>query len=689
MPKRRRKVDEHEAIEALPARERAQKLVTLLTTAGNDDLDTAQLKALKLACRESPAALQAAFDQLMVQLEKPHAQIRFAVVQVTDELFTRSHAFRLLLVEQFQSFLKLAVGLDDVSDPLPPPPQYTGRLRQQSLECVHRWHEKFGARFKQISLGYAHLQTKHRVDFAAITRRSRAAVQLEQEREHRKKQALKKMYQTSKDELRGWKSEIDDAVSQLKAGFKLLVPDPQDLAPASPTRPITRQSSAASSLGSPPPTPTGQGEATDRQRLVRDLGLGSTHYQLTIAVPKSAAQAETEDNADLLAALRDAHLMCKNRFIPAVSRWISAFQKSSEADANDLIRRALAIKTTLNEVDEKYRNVVEDDDDEDMEDVPELVGGAQEWVDTGRQSPQAAASSAAASTSTSGAGKRQRRKGPAARPAAGGGGAAVAASAPKVPAMITASGARVPHPEERLSFAGARSSMSRKRSVADGAARQPAAAAAASRPGTDSPAANVKAAGREKLLEVAPVVPYGVDLAFWGKEDEVLPPDSSMTSLHRFWQPIEREDVGMKVGHVTEFNTRPAFVVNNTAPTTKVCSYPLAEADEHGDVKLCPRNGVTRCPFHGPIVPRNSKGQPTPEGQAMLASLQEAAEPQPEGQAPKPRRKKSNLIDVNKISNTARARLAKKTKNAVLNTIDPALDKLRADKHMDNWVVPQ
>ena len=52
-----------------------------------------------------------AFHLLMSQLTIDHSEVRFSTFLMIEELFTRSHAFRELLVTDFQTFLELTVGM--------------------------------------------------------------------------------------------------------------------------------------------------------------------------------------------------------------------------------------------------------------------------------------------------------------------------------------------------------------------------------------------------------------------------------------------------------------------------------------------------------------------------------------------------------------------------------------------------
>ena len=47
---------------------------------------------------------------------------------------------------------------------------------------------------------------------------------------------------------------------------------------------------------------------------------------------------------------------------------------------------------------------------------------------------------------------------------------------------------------------------------------------------------------KDKLMEIAPVVPYDVDLKFWGEEKIEIPSSQKFDSLHRFWKTNEHVD---------------------------------------------------------------------------------------------------------------------------------------------------
>lgn len=114
------------------------------------------------APRSSEEQLSCAYRLLKTQLTQDHAEVRLSAFQVVDELFTRSHQFRVLLVSDFQEFLELTLGTD-LEQPLPPPREAAQRLRQAALRAVEGWNEKFGEAYKKLALGYHFLKHTKKV----------------------------------------------------------------------------------------------------------------------------------------------------------------------------------------------------------------------------------------------------------------------------------------------------------------------------------------------------------------------------------------------------------------------------------------------------------------------------------------------------------------------------------------------
>jgi len=109
----------------------------------------------------------------------------------------------------------------------------------------------------------------------------------------------------------------------------------------------------------------------------------------------------------------------------------------------------------------------------------------------------------------------------------------------------------------------------------------------------------------------------------------------------RFWVSDHREGQVLEVGTTS----RVSEFVGEYQPVTKSCRAPL------GNGNLCPRMDRTKCPLHGPIIPRNS------EGQAIEAKVVEMAVPLVNSKKSK---QKSGLKSAAKYDETSRSRISKK-----------------------------
>lgn len=79
------------------------------------------------------------------------SQTRLHVVNLSDQLFNRSKAFRNHLTAHFTEFLELSLGLRH-DKPLPGPANTANQLRDRSLEIVEQWNDKYGTSYKQVCL---------------------------------------------------------------------------------------------------------------------------------------------------------------------------------------------------------------------------------------------------------------------------------------------------------------------------------------------------------------------------------------------------------------------------------------------------------------------------------------------------------------------------------------------------------
>ena len=139
-----------------------------------------------------------------------------------------------------------------------------------------------------------------------------------------------------------------------------------------------------------------------------------------------------------------------------------------------------------------------------------------------------------------------------------------------------------------------------------------------STPTTDGPGSSNHLSRKERLLKLAPVVPYGMDLKYW-EEDKIEPPASiKLDSLHRFWKTNEHEDLFIPPQIEAELRSRSRTFGGTFEPVTRICGTLLTSG------KFCQRMDRYKCPFHGEIVERDQFGKildPTTAGKVWKQFL--------------------------------------------------------------------
>lgn len=115
-------------------------------------------------------------------------------------------------------------------------------------------------------------------------------------------------------------------------------------------------------------------------------------------------------------------------------------------------------------------------------------------------------------------------------------------------------------------------------------------------------------------MKIAPVVPYDVDLKFWGEEKIEIPSSQKFDSLHRFWKTNEHVDEFVPPQLLDSYRTRKINIVTKVEKITRKCRASLPNGS------LCERMDRHKCPFHGVIVPRNELGVPIDEGERKKVS---------------------------------------------------------------------
>ncbi|KAB1281981.1 UV-stimulated scaffold protein A [Camelus dromedarius] len=547
----------------------------------------------------------------MAQLSQEHAQVRLSAFQAVDELFTRSHQFRMLVVSNFQEFLELTLGTDH-ERPLPPPREVAQRLRRAATRAVRSWSETYGAAYKKLALGFHFLQHNKQVDFQDVNARTLAERKREEEKRHRLERIYRERSERAAREMEEMSGEIHSCLTEVESCFQLLVPFDLDPSPgaALPAMASTVASAVAregphdledeeqpccsKALAACAPLPGAVGvegpsedEDSDQEGFVRCHGLGSHKYTLDVELSSDSLRVrEDEDNFAVIQAARDALRLIQNKFLPAVCSWVQLFTRTGTHGGH--LEGAIDLKAELETALRRSRELdispevgcrrqiwgfpqkaapgdEDQDEDEDFVEVPEKEG--YEPCIPEHLRPEYGSTSLGVQCSV----LRHVLSD-------------LSLEVEDILNSVQVDGGVAPR-HRILLF----------RVVLSRAPRGP-------------EEAKAQAAERAR----APVVPFGVDLCYWGREQlparEMLQSDSE----HRFWKPLEA-DVGEDGAAVSEslWSRRIPFA-GQFEPVQHQCRAPRP------DGRLCQRQDRLKCPFHGKIIPRDEAGRPLhPEDRAQ------------------------------------------------------------------------
>ncbi|XP_070607508.1 UV-stimulated scaffold protein A [Erythrolamprus reginae] len=721
------------------------QLVEDLTTSGEPQLDPKKMKALKNICRASDEHINHVYHLLMSQLNQDHAEIRLSAFQILDQLFARSHLFRTLLISNFQEFLELTVETD-YDQPLPPPADVAQKLKKAAIKSVQEWHEKYGEAYKKLSLGYFFLKQNKKVDFQDVHARTIAERRRDEERQRRLDNIYKDKAQKVEKEMKDTSPEIQSVLTELESCFQLLVPDPLDFtvdeieatdwrrgevaqtAPWS-SEQVANQQGASWDLDqqpccskdlpgvSPGPKtdPRDSGEETeeyhgpkgplkpestslglmgdeDPAMFLRSHGLGSYKYTLSLEVSSDVKLSENEDNAAIISNLSDSFKLIMNKYLPLVQSWIQLFTRAGISD--DRLREAIDLKNRLEAALQKAKKMnidfkekrkrmkspkegeEEEEEEDEFVEVPEKEGfephiphhlreeyGLEPVLPTRRN--------------VAGTGKSK----------------AVAMSRSLSPSV---------RQEEEMDPTCAAATWKMIRDKLPGL---PTAEDRDCEP-TTSKEANSQ---REEEKAKAPLVPFGLDLFYWGQEQPTPGRILKFSSQHRFWAPNEVEEEVENKEISEMLKSRYITYAGTFEPVKHRCRAPMSGGG------LCQRQDRFKCPFHGKILPRDESGAPlSQEDREREAKRQfEKKEQQPEWRDPnfmreveaatgadlgsshfdrkakgekkkgkKTKKKYPNLTDLKQKANTSRSRLGKRVFNkSSVKRVVKAMNRIDQRKH--------
>lgn len=699
-------------------RDKLSELVEELTTSGEPQLNEAKMKEVKKICKLSNDYIDHFYHLIMTQLNQDHAEIRLSAFQMASELFSRSHHFRVLLVSNLQEFLELTVETD-VDQPLPPPKEVAKKLKVQAMQTVQTWQASYGDAYKKLALGYNFLKQVKKVDFQDVEARTLAERKRQEEKQQRLERIYKEKLEKAKQEMEEMTGEMEESLTEMNNCLVLLMPDSFSLFSSDPagssgeTQRDAEQPCCSKELSSETQRPTADQakseeeeeesdeeadleEPGDEDMFIRSTGLMSHRYQLDLDVSMDLNLKETEENEAVVNNVRDLHRLISSRHLPMVQSWIQVFTKVGVEE--QLIRRATEIKKSLDKVLRKHdelhidyktrqRRVLkageedEDDEDDDFEEVPEKEGYEPQIPDHLRSEygldPLPSTSSSVAKPETSK---------PAVKPGA--------------PPRSLARLERKLRDEEMDPTCAAATVRVLKN-------RLPSAPSTSVSGGC----AETSAGGEEEKVQEkqeVPVVPFGLDLYYWGEEQPTAGKIIKNTSQHQFWVPHEVEEEVENTELSAQMKSRYITFAGSFQPVEHKCRTPMPNGS------LCERQDRVKCPFHGIIIPRDEIGRPiNPEDAARLEREErKRREEQPDWRDPElmreieaatgedlgssrtygkgkkggkgkgKRKKHPNLTDLKQTANTSRSRLEKKVFNkSSMRRVAEVMNKIDKRKH--------
>ncbi|XP_033275525.1 UV-stimulated scaffold protein A isoform X2 [Orcinus orca] len=325
--------------------QKLSELVEELTTSGEPQVNLEKMKELKKICKSSEEQLGRTYHLLMAQLSQEHAEVRLSAFQVLDQLFARSHHFRMLVVSNFQEFLELTLGTDH-ERPLPPPREVAQKLRQAATRAIRGWNEKYGTAYKKLALGFHFLMHNKQVDFQDVGARTLAERKRAEEKQKRLDRIYKERSEQAAREMEEMSGEIRSCLMELESCFRLLVPFDLDPTPGAAwpamaeeggrdeEQPCCSKTLAActrrpGAAGAEGPPAEHRDEDSDPEAFVRHHGLGSREYMLEVELSSDSLKVhEDEDNLVIIHVVRDTLRLIQNKFLPAVCSWVQLFTRA-------------------------------------------------------------------------------------------------------------------------------------------------------------------------------------------------------------------------------------------------------------------------------------------------------------------------------------------------------------------------
>ncbi|KAF9898868.1 hypothetical protein EC991_010199, partial [Linnemannia zychae] len=446
---------------------------------------------------------------------------------------------------------------------------------------------------------YEFLRYHLKVDFTnlvPVTDEARSAEQRAQEELSRRIRQRK--YEKAAVEIEEMSDDIQDNVRKMGSCFDILVPklDDEDALNAIFGAPLSNdkeqhddETAEDSMMGMDENDTRDDGneaaEAWQQQNDslgVYDNALGTNRYKLTINVNKDnpVDVHESEDNAEVFTTLRECYRLIVKKHWPKVSEWMDVLMKADHepgeqrAEYDRLLKKAIDLKKGVADAKSKSEDLgvnmdtmygpydqYSEEEDEELEEVEVSV-----------------TSKAKNNSTINNKGKQPVRKQQ--RPE------------PKKPKNSVFSMHGQDILEDDPTYTGG-THITPVRPVARPDTGKVKALQPEPAPEGDET--------REELLARAPLVPWDDDLALWDKKDMAFN-TSGLEYSHRFLGVGDGSNL-VSQDTLDRMKMRTRIYNPELPKEIKACRFPMSNG------RLCMRRDLVRCPYHGPVVPRDELGQ--------------------------------------------------------------------------------
>ncbi|XP_039279161.1 UV-stimulated scaffold protein A [Nilaparvata lugens] len=672
----------------------AKFLIKELTHSGETTLNASQFKELKSICKKSNDHLNFAYKCISRELTQNHSEIRYSAFQLIDEFCRRSLVFRELVVHNLQNILELTTEIES-KKPLPLPRKAAERLQKLALKTVHDWYEEFGSKYKTFECAIKFLQRKRQVDFKSLQVLSAEERERRAENERRTQSVNEQRFDRVNNEFNDLLPEIISTVKAFENGLALLLPRPEDFYISEEQAENesdmtgsffdTKKSDNTTGLNSCSSSDDDEPEE-DFNPTMREIGALTNKHTIEVDIVPNSIK-ETPENSVILENVKDANKLIMNNYLPKIKAWMQIVSKVEGSPA--FLKKLVDYKNNLEKAIERYRrlNIVRESDDDCVStdsELEEVVEDDELRIKKEKKckktdSPMKKSEIVSNWSIVS---KEEKSEDPTTVQA-------LLASQQKKDELSSRQGGKQSKTETNTED---KSSSS----VCDDAV-----------PSTSKETNQEINERKRKLLEKAPKLPFDIDLYHW-EDTELKAPTILPVALdgHRFWSSVSDDNLELTVPEGSSMlRTRVIEYVGEFEPILRSCRYPLPSG------KLCPRQDRYKCPFHGPIVPRDELGKCVNAEDELRQRIKEEkqnAEKPPDWQEPalleaikaetgidlkmpdkkgKQKKKKyPNLTDIKKSLDTTTNRLNKKIfDKASMKRVANRLDSIDRRRYRDKF----